>query len=144
MYKEYISRFQEFRNWCNKNDCLWKHIYLSSVSNGWWMNVCKGKKASKKQTNKWWQICAYKWTNSIKVESHTLFMSNFDHLVISYLLPFLEKQRRYISSSTSRRMWKQGARDTRQIHLSANEFAGMWYASAISSQTGSLKAMQLT
>lgn len=62
----------------------------------------------------------------------------------SYLLPLEEKQSAYNSSSTFLSKRRLGDRETRQIHLSANEFAGIQYASAISSLTGSRKAMQLT
>lgn len=43
----------------------------------------------------------------------------------TYLLPLGEKQSANISSNASRRILKLGERETRQIHLSANEFAGM-------------------
>lgn len=62
----------------------------------------------------------------------------------AHLLPLGEKQSAYSSSSAFFSTRKLGDRETRQIHLSANEFAGTRYASAISSLTGSRKAMQLT
>jgi len=42
-----------------------------------------------------------------------------------YLHPAGEKQRTNISSRASRRTWKLGEWDTRQMHLSAKEFAGI-------------------
>lgn len=42
-----------------------------------------------------------------------------------YLLPEEEKQSVKISSRASRRILKLGERETKQMHLSANEFAGM-------------------
>jgi hypothetical protein len=44
----------------------------------------------------------------------------------TYLLPFGEKQSANSSSSAFLRTWKPGERETRQIHLSAKEFAGIW------------------